>query len=187
MSATAHALRPAVEPAAAIGRVMARTRPGSRASSAIDGTLRRLDVSGRRGRARVEGSVLDAADQAFDRAVARLIQAGLVERVTAELIASRVLDHVAEQVIDSSFYEDVVDRVLESEELWRIVDEIARSPEVLAAISAGSAGLANEMAGQVRRRTIVADDIAERIARRLLRRGPRPPEGGSSLPSAAED
>jgi hypothetical protein len=48
------------------------------------------------------------------------------------------------------------------------------------AITAGSAGLASEMADQVRRRTVVADDMAERIARRLLRRAQRERGGDGS-------
>jgi hypothetical protein len=48
------------------------------------------------------------------------------------------------------------------------------------AITAGSAGLAGEVADQVRRRTVVADDVAERIARRLLRRAPRERGGDGS-------
>jgi hypothetical protein len=210
MGVMVRAARPAIGPAASVVRVVARSGPGTRASSAIDSALRTLDRSGRRGRDRVEESLLEAADQAIDRALARLIQAGLVERISAEVIAAGVPERVAEQladahfvdamletpamqrivdatlespalerliasVLESSLYDDLVDRILASEELWRLVGQIAQSPEVMSAISAGSATLANEVAGQVRRRTIAADDVTERIARRLLRRGPRPP------------
>ena len=84
-------------------------------------------------------------------------------------------------MLESSLYDDVVDRVLESEELWRIVNRIAQSPEVMSAIIAGSASLAGDVADEVRRRTIVAgDDVAERIARRLLRRRARDRGGADS-------
>jgi hypothetical protein len=215
MRAFVRAARPAVTPAEAVGRVVARSRPAGRATSAFDSALGTFDLTGRRGRDRVERAVLEAVDQAVDRGLARFIQAGVVERITAEVIAAGVPERVAEQVADahvvdlmletaaaeriveatlaspalerlitrvleSSLYDEVIDRVLASQELWRIVEEIAHSPEVLDAISAGSASLANEMAGQVRRRTVAADEVAERIARRLLRRAPRPPGSGSS-------
>ena len=78
--------------------------------------------------------------------------------------------------------------MLASAELWRLVDEIAHSPEVMEAITAGSASLAGEVADQVRRRTIVADDVAERIARKVLRRSQRKdraalPPGDGGTPS----
>jgi hypothetical protein len=90
----------------------------------------------------------------------------------------------------SPVYEDLINRVLASEELWHLVEEIAHSPEVMEAITAGSASLAGEVADQVRRRTIVADDIAERITRKVLRRSQRkqspmlPPGDGRELPPA---
>jgi hypothetical protein len=146
-----------------------------------------LDDSGRRSRRRTDVAARKALDATVDRVVTRFIRAGLVESITAEVIAAQVPERVAEQLaesqvvdrlLESSLYEEVIDRVLASEELWLLVDRIAQSPEVMSAITAGSASLANEMAGQVRRRTVVADDVTERIARRLLRRGPRSPDAG---------
>jgi hypothetical protein len=71
------------------------------------------------------------------------------------------------------------------------VDEIAHSPEVIEAVAAGSASLAGEVAHQVRRRAIVADDVAERITRKVMRRSvrkerPALPRGGNGLPPGAE-
>jgi hypothetical protein len=91
------------------------------------------------------------------------------------VLASPGLDRLVARVLDSNFYEALIEQVLESEELWVLVERIAHSPEVMDAISAGSASLAGDVADQVRRRTIVADDLAERIARGLLRRRPRDP------------
>jgi hypothetical protein len=152
-----------------------------------------------------------------DRMVAAVIEARVVERVVAELIAADVPEQVVGQVLDTrvldevvtrlladealaqtvdglltrffagQLYEDVITGVLASEELWQLVDEIAHSPEVMEAITAGSASLAGEVADQVRRRTIVADDVAERITRKVLRRSQRKdkpalPPGRDGLP-----
>jgi hypothetical protein len=154
---------------------------------------------------------------AVDRIVVALIEARVIERATAELLAADVPAQVVNQVLaggvldeivtraladesvertverlmtrwfEGPLYDEVVTRVLASEELWRLVDEIAHSPEVMEAITAGSASLAGEVADQVRRRTIVADDVAERIARKVLRRSPRKeqavlPPGDGGLP-----
>ena len=202
----AASIRPALRPAVALTRVGWRSPVGVRARAAIDGALEELDASGRADRQRARAAAGRIVDEMLDLVAVRLVRAGLVERVTAELIAadvpervadqvvesqvveaiaaqliaSNTLDRLAETVFESRLYDDVVDRVLASEELWRIVDRIAQSPEVMNAITAGSAGLASEVADQVRRRTVVADDMAERIARRLLRRPPRERRGDES-------
>ena len=154
---------------------------------------------------------------AVDRLVVAMVEAKVVERATAELIAAEVPAHLVGQVLEAGLldevvtrvladesveatverlltrwfegplYEDVVNRVLASQELWHLVDEIAHSPEVMEAITAGSASLAGEVADQVRRRTIVADDVAERVARKVLRRSQRKdraalPPGDGGLP-----
>jgi hypothetical protein len=152
-----------------------------------------------------------------DRLVTALIEARVVERVTAEMIAADVPEHVVSQVLEARvldevvarlladealaqtvdglltrwfegpIYEDVIDGVLASDELWRLVDQVAKSPEVMDAISAGSASLVGEVADEVRERTIVADDIAERVTRKMLRRAQRKdkpalPPGDGGLP-----
>ena len=154
---------------------------------------------------------------AVDRIVLALVEARVIERVTAELIAAEmparmvtqlleadVLDEIVARVLadesvertadrlltqwfEGPLYDDVITRVLASEELWHLVGEIAKSPEVMEAITAGSASLAGDVADQVRRRTIVADDVAERITRKVLRRSqrreqPALPPGDGGLP-----
>ncbi len=96
------------------------------------------------------------------------------------------IDRAIDELLGSPRSERVIERILESEQLWTLVDRIANSAEVLDAIASTSAGLAGEVADQARRRTVVADDVAERIARRLLRRPPR--EQGTPMddPGVAE-
>jgi DNA-binding TFAR19-related protein (PDSD5 family) len=129
----------------------------------------------------LEGDALDRLLQtALERPeLAELITEALdsqaTERLVQAVLESPGLDRLVARVLDSDFYETLIDQILQSEELWRLVEQIAHSPEVMEAISAGSASLAGEVADQVRRRTIVADDLAERIARGVLRRPRRPP------------
>ena len=69
-----------------------------------------------------------------------------------------------------------IERLLESDELWRLVDRIANSPEVLNAVANASVGLTGVVADEARKRTVTADEFAERVARRVLRRAPREPQ-----------
>ena len=83
------------------------------------------------------------------------------------------MERTVGQVIGSRLFDQLVVRLLESEELWMLVDEIAQSPAVTDAITQQSLGFADEVADEVNVRTRRADAIAERIARRLLRRRAR--------------
>jgi hypothetical protein len=98
-----------------------------------------------------------------------------IERARARL--GRALDSTIDGVIENALASErskrAVERVLESEQLWLLVDRIANSPEVLNAIASTSVGLTGVVADEARRRTITADEFAERLARRLLRRAPR--------------
>jgi hypothetical protein len=121
-----------------------------------------------------------------DAIAARIVDGPELERIVvaalespgAERIADRVVDspsaeRLVARIIESRLLDEAVARLLESEELWILVDEIARSPAVTEAISHQGAGLADEVAGAVRERSLSADDRIERVARRLLRRRPR--------------
>jgi hypothetical protein len=95
------------------------------------------------------------------------------------------MERTVGQVIESRLLDQVVNRLLESEEMWLLVDEIAQSPAVTDAITQQSLGFADEVADEVNVRTRRADVIAERIARRVLRRRPRvepPPPATADAP-----
>jgi hypothetical protein len=143
----------------------------------------------------------------IDLVVARLLEAGVVERIvtevlvspdTEELVAntlerpelerlivvaieSPATDRIVRRVLDSPGTDRTVTTLLESEKLQRIVEHIAESPEVKAAIAQQSLGLASSVAGEVRTKSVTADDGVERIVRRVLRRRQReqlePPDG----------
>jgi hypothetical protein len=109
-----------------------------------------------------------------------------------DLALDRAVDRLSADAVSSQRTSRAIERLLESEELWLIVDRIAKSPEVLNAIAGASAGLTGVVADEARRRTVTADEFAERIARRVLRRSPRerqalvievePAEGGTPQP-----
>ena len=102
-----------------------------------------------------------------------VVEYRIVERTAEELIQSRVLD----DVLESALLDEVLDRLLESDSFWRVVDRVAQSPSVTAAISEQSRSFADEIAGEVRGRSVRADDWLERRTRRILRRDARNGDG----------
>jgi hypothetical protein len=74
--------------------------------------------------------------------------------------------------LESELMRATTEQLLDSEEMTRIVERVANSPELRSAVAAQSVGLADEVAEQVRVRAAAGDDVAERLARRLLRRRP---------------
>lgn len=139
------AVRTVTAPGRAAVRAGLSTPPGKLAHSEMAALYENLDAVGRRDIARVRAEL----DHAIDRLV--------TDSVTSERASI------------------AIDRVLESPELWELVDRVANSPEVLDAIASASVGLTNVVADEARRRTVTADEFAERFARRILRRSPRPP------------
>ena len=144
------AVRAATRPAAAAVRGGLSTPPGQAARGEAQALLESLDAAGRRDIARAEAELNAALDRAADRLI-------------TDTLASQRLKRALE-------------RLLESDELWRLVDRIANSPEVLNAVANASVGLTGVVADEARKRTVTADEFAERIARRVLRRAPREPQ-----------
>jgi hypothetical protein len=132
---------------------------------------------------RVVGRVL--ASPAVDELIAKLLDSPSTDRIVAQMLGSPGLERLVVQVMESRLVDDLTDRVLASEELQRVVSHIAQSPELRTAIAESSVSLAGEVADQVRTRTVVADDRAERAARRLLRRKPIARMGPPEPPSPA--
>jgi hypothetical protein len=127
------------------------------------------------------------ASRLAEHVVATVLRGPLIDAAIAaaapraEAIADRAIDSAAAErlvarVIEGRLLDAAVARLLESEDLWILVDEIARSPAVTDAIGHQSIGLADEVTGVVRRRSLRADARLENAARRVLRRA-RPAPG----------
>lgn len=112
------------------------------------------------------------ASPALDELIAKVLDNPSTDRIVAQILASPGLERLIVQVMKSRLVDDLTDRVLVSDELQRVVTQVAQSPAIRSAIADSSAGLAGEVAGQVRTRTVGADATVERAARRLLRRKP---------------
>lgn len=140
------------------------------------------DTAGRAGLAGLDALLgWRYTDEAIRRVLASPAADHAVVQVTDVVTEREILEHALDRVLaeDSRLLDKVVDRLLESDELWVLVDEIVSSPAVTAAIGQQGAGLADQVAGEVRVRSRHADATLERIARRLLTRKAALSRGGA--------
>ena len=156
---------------------------GSRLVRGVVGTA--ADAAGRTALAGLDALLAwRYTDEAIRRVLASRVADHAVVQVTDVVtereILERVLDRLLAEGVDPRLVDRIVERLLESEELWLVVEEIARSPAVTQAIGQQGAGLADQVADQVRLRSQHADARLERVARRLLRR--RSVVEGSAVP-----
>jgi hypothetical protein len=124
---------------------------------------------------RAVGYALDSSDEliaaeALEGAIRRTLESPETERLLQNVVDSPAMERLVARAVDSRLIDAVTDQLLESEELWLLVEEIARSPAVTEAISHQSIGFADQVAGEVRARSVRADAALERVARRVLRR-----------------
>lgn len=90
------------------------------------------------------------------------ITEGRREANTARMLATRTVEEIVDDLLDS---------VMANPQLMASMQDLVRQQ---------STGLTTTVVSNTRQLTVSADDVAEGVVRRLLRRGPRPPL--SSLP-----
>ncbi|MGH2967344.1 MAG: hypothetical protein ACRDMH_18450, partial [Solirubrobacterales bacterium] len=144
-----HAGRAALRPGAELARAAWRAPAATPMRDWADSALESLDASGQRD---------------VDRARARLLDTTLV-----------AVNWVLDGVLGSPQAGRLMDRVVDSDEFWGVVERVLYSDDLLEVLARSrvGAGLAGQVANEARRHTVSADDAAERIARRILRRPPR--------------
>src|SRR4051794_4636934 len=80
-----------------------------------------------------------------------LAQHDVVERIARELVEAGELERLLERALDSPRSVEIVDRVIASEAFRRALERSLSGPELHAAITSSSSGLAEQVAGQIRR------------------------------------
>lgn len=131
--------------------------------------------------AQVEAALVSALDgPAMERLLERALESEGMERLVTRVVESRLIEETVARLVD-----DTAARLPESQALWALIDEVAQSPAVTDAITQQGLGLADDVAGDVRDRSRVADAWLERVAHRVLHRarpsGP-PPVAPGRLP-----
>jgi hypothetical protein len=102
------------------------------------------------------------------------------ERVVKVMLERPELERAIAAAAASPETERLLEQVLASPGARHLLEWVANSDEVRAAILAQTAGLGDMVSSEIRGRGAGADDVAERLARTLLRRRPR--RDGAAVP-----
>jgi hypothetical protein len=109
-------------------------------------------------------------------AVSNALSRDAVSEVIGEVFESDAFDALLDDLLGSealwALIDGVLDRITDSPALWRLIDELMASPSVAAAVAQQSLGFADQLGDEVRARSAKADDLLERIVRRLAGRAP---------------
>jgi uncharacterized RDD family membrane protein YckC len=103
----------------------------------------------------------------------------VLERMAAELAASGALDSAVEKALASPSAKETMERLVHSEGVQQAIREVIASPQVKAALAEQTAGVADEIAADIRSRGILLDDRIEARVRR------RPTAGRSAFAGVA--
>jgi uncharacterized RDD family membrane protein YckC len=98
-----------------------------------------------------------------------LVRHRVLERVVEQLAASGDLDKAVEQALASPRASELTDRIVHSEAVRQAIRDVVAGPEVRAALTQQTTGLAEELVVGVRKRAVRLDDRAERAVRRRPR------------------
>jgi uncharacterized RDD family membrane protein YckC len=113
-----------------------------------------------------------------------LVKHRVLERVVEQLAASGALDKAVEDALKSPHASELTDRIVHSEAMRQAIRDVVAGPEVRAAITQQTTGLAEELVVSVRNSAVRLDDRAERVARRPPRAA-RSPFAGVATRAAA--
>jgi uncharacterized RDD family membrane protein YckC len=107
-------------------------------------------------------------DRAFattlpEEVVQSAVKHNVIERVAAELVRSGALDRAVNDALASRHTTELTERILQSDQMRLVIREAAASPEVRAALTQQTTGLAGELSAGIRARAVRLDD---RIGRR---------------------
>jgi uncharacterized RDD family membrane protein YckC len=121
-----------------------------------------------------EAMVAAVESEAVEKALVRVLQGPMVEKTVEGALESEALKRAIVDAMDSEMVDEVWRRLLASDEAQKLVERIAEAPEIRAAISAQSVGFIQDIGHKVGYATRGLDGVAERVARRVVFRKPRP-------------
>ena len=133
-----------------------------------------------------EAIVAAVESEAVERALTRVLQGPAVEQAVQGALQSEALKQALIEALDSEMVDEIWRRLLASDEAQQLVERIAEAPEVRAAVVDQGVGLISDIGRQVARFAHRFDRTVERIARRIVFRGPRAePSGNAGVVSRA--
>jgi uncharacterized RDD family membrane protein YckC len=113
-----------------------------------------------------------------------LVRHRVLERVFEELAASGALDKAVEDALASPRASELTERIVHSDVMRSAIRDVVAGPEVRAAITQQTTGLAEDLVVGVRKGAVRLDDRAERVAHRSPRAA-RAPFAGVATRAAA--
>jgi uncharacterized RDD family membrane protein YckC len=113
-----------------------------------------------------------------------LVRHRVLERVVEELAASGELDKAVEEALASPRASELTERIVQSDVMRSAIRDVVAGPEVRAALTQQTTGLAEELVIGVRARAVRLDDRAEHAVRRQVRVA-RSPFAGIATRAAA--
>lgn len=144
----------------------ARTQAAEVSATLARDTLAAVDRTG--AQARATGTEL------VRQLISGILSHPATETLLDETLADPALERLLTRVLDSPLADSLTTQLLNSNEMQVVLEHVTRSPELRAALSRQTAGMAEDMAVGVRSRTANADATSERIAKDVMRRLRRP-------------
>lgn len=110
---------------------------------------------------------------AMDEAIVTLVRRPGMQQALAELAASPAMEAAVRAIVRSPAMEDAVTHLMSTRAMDDAIETLAHSPALEELVQQQSSSVAEAVLDEVREHAVSADILAERLARRLLRRPPR--------------
>lgn len=118
-----------------------------------------------------ETIVRTVESEAVIRALERIIEEGRLQTAIERSLDDERLEETIKRALDSEVSDRVWAEILASDKAQLLVERVANAPEVRAAITQQGFGLISDIGRQVSRITEKLDDVVERVAHAIFRRG----------------
>jgi len=118
-----------------------------------------------------ETIVRTVESDAVIQAIERIVEDGRLQEAIDRAIDSAQIEEAVRKAIESEVADRIWADILASDKAQMLVERVAEAPEVRAAIAAQGLSLISDIGRQVSRITEALDDVVERVAHALVRRG----------------
>jgi uncharacterized RDD family membrane protein YckC len=149
------------------GRLIETGARGAKALAGVTGLDRAAEAA-------TEDAIVAALESpALDRAIERFIEGDAFDRAVNRALQSPALEQAIVRALESPMSDRIWERLLNGNKAQALIERVAEAPEVRQAVAAQGVGLIEDIGRQLRRISDHLDDLAEALARKLLRRGKR--------------
>ena len=118
-----------------------------------------------------ETIVRTVESDAVIQAIERIVEDGRLQAAIERSIDPAMIEEAVRRAIESEVSDRVWEEILASDKAQMLVERVAEAPEVRAAIAQQGFGLITDIGRQVSRITEALDDVLERAAHVIIRRG----------------